>query len=386
MVGYPSGHGAALIGDVSGTAVTYGRENVFDSNNVTDVSAGTLSETKLVIVYNDGGNRWYGTAVVGNVSDNTITYVSEGVFNPAMAEYASVTGLSSTKFIVVYGDDGNNNRGTAIIGDIYENTIIFGSEYLLPTSASASSLPALSSNKFLLIYQHSYNGIGLIGKVASGNLVGIAREPQGVTVPVIIGGVSDVHSGLTPGEVYYSDASGSLTTGVTDYRIGLAISSTEIVLHTDIDNPDQFFGDMVFENNFRITEGVSKEGLILKNQLNREILTISEEGNLNINGLTFRDQRTQKTVWRMFEDEEDLYLENLKTGKVYNFVLEEAENETNVNGTSNLKDAIKELQTENEALKERLEALERIIQQHQFAVVQKAINMQKSSSLFVMGL
>jgi hypothetical protein len=76
--------------------------------------------------------------------------------------------------------------------------------------------------------------------------------------------------------------------------------------------------------------------------------------------ITFR--KDSQILWRMFEDEKGLYLEKVKTGKVYSFVLQETENETNVRGTSNLEEAIQELQTENEALKKRLEALERTIQ------------------------
>ena len=41
---------------------------------------------------------------------------------------------------------------------------------------------------------------------------------------------------------------------------------------------------MVFANNFRITEASSYQGLILKNQLNQEILTVSEAGDLNAGG------------------------------------------------------------------------------------------------------
>lgn len=35
--------------------------------------------------------------------------------------------------------------------------------------------------------------------------------------------------------------------------------------------------------------------------------------------------KNNKKLWRMFEDEEGLYLENLKTGKVYRFILKEIE-------------------------------------------------------------
>ncbi|MBE0410796.1 MAG: hypothetical protein IBX69_13815 [Anaerolineales bacterium] len=36
-------------------------------------------------------------------------------------------------------------------------------------------------------------------------------------------------------------------------------------------------------------------------------------------------QKNDKKLWRMFEDEDGLYLENLITGKVYKFVLQEVE-------------------------------------------------------------
>jgi hypothetical protein len=36
-------------------------------------------------------------------------------------------------------------------------------------------------------------------------------------------------------------------------------------------------------------------------------------------------QKNKEKLWRMFEDEDGLYLENLKTGKVYRFVLQEVE-------------------------------------------------------------
>ena len=38
-------------------------------------------------------------------------------------------------------------------------------------------------------------------------------------------------------------------------------------------------------------------------------------------------QKDGQRLWRMFEDEEGLYLENLKTGKVYKFLLQEVEKE-----------------------------------------------------------
>lgn len=44
--------------------------------------------------------------------------------------------------------------------------------------------------------------------------------------------------------------------------------------------------------------------------------------------IIFRDQETQQILWRMFEDEDGLYLKNEKTGKVYRFLLEEVDKST----------------------------------------------------------
>jgi len=45
-------------------------------------------------------------------------------------------------------------------------------------------------------------------------------------------------------------------------------------------------------------------------------------------------QKDGQKLWRMFEDEDGLYLENLKTGKVYTFVLHERNNGSEVNATT----------------------------------------------------
>ena len=45
----------------------------------------------------------------------------------------------------------------------------------------------------------------------------------------------------------------------------------------------------------------------------------------DVGDITFRDQKSNQILWRMFEDEDGLYLENIKTGKIYRFLLQELE-------------------------------------------------------------
>jgi hypothetical protein len=280
-----SDYGTAVIGAVSGNTITYGSEYVFNSADTDEISAADLSSTKFVVAYLDNGNSYYGTAVIGDVSGNTITYGSEYVFNSAPSYFNSAAALSSTRFVVAYQDNGNSDYGTAVIGDVSDSNIItYGSEYVFNSAATGSisaaarsdtqfvvayydagnsaygtvvigdvsinygseyvfnsawsvynSVAALSSTKFVVAYGDNGNsdyGTAVIGNVYSEDVVGIARQSRtaGQTVPVIIGGVSDLHSNLSVGAVYYVDASGALTMTKTDWPVGLAISPTELLL------------------------------------------------------------------------------------------------------------------------------------------------------------
>jgi hypothetical protein len=289
--------GTAIIGTVSGTTITFGSPYVFNPASTSYISAAALSSTSFVVAYSDIGNSYYGTAIIGNVSGTTITFGSEYVFNAAGTDSISAAALSSTSFVVAYRDIGNSSYGTAIIGNVSGTTITFGSEYVFNAANTDSiSAAALSSTSFVVAYRdigNSYYGTAIKGNVSGTtigfayNFIGIAKNSasEGQQVSVIIEGVSDGHSGLTPGVIYYANPDGSLTTSTTRYRVGLAISSTEILLDSNRDNLKQFFGDLIFANNFLITEsfGFPME-LIFKNQLGKEILTINEYGDLIIPG------------------------------------------------------------------------------------------------------
>ncbi|MFC2035275.1 hypothetical protein ACFLUJ_04025, partial [Chloroflexota bacterium] len=209
-------YGTAVVGDVSGDNITYGSEYVFNPGSTSDASITALSSTKFVVAYRDEGYLSYGIAIIGDVSGSTITYGSEYWFNSSASSFVSASTLSSVKFVVAYNDSGNSQYGTAVIGDVSGNIITYGSEYVFNSAATYyASAAALSSTKFAVAYRDSGNsnyGTTVVGDVIYPSLVGIAKGSgiAGETIPVIIDGVSDVHSGLTPGEVYYATPSGDL--------------------------------------------------------------------------------------------------------------------------------------------------------------------------------
>ena len=231
--------GTAIVGEASGGSITFGSEYEFNADETRYISATALSESQFAIAYEDVGNSYYGTTIIGDVSGNSITFGTEQVFNTASSWYISVTTISEDKFIIAYSDTGNSDYGTAIVGDVSGNSITFGSEYLFHSSDTRYvSAAGLSDKQFVVAYMDpgssfSFHGMAKIGDVASrGKVIGIAKAAagEGEAIPVIIIGVSDVHSGLVTGETYFATTAGDLTTSVTDYRIGFAVTGSELFL------------------------------------------------------------------------------------------------------------------------------------------------------------
>ena len=90
------------------------------------------------------------------------------------------------------------------------------------------------------------------------------------------------------------------------------------------------------------------------------------EGTVQANAYDTGDiffRKEGERLWRMFEDEAGLYLENLRTSKVYTFVLQAIQEENETKRAIDFDVVIDELKAENESLKQRLETLETMVQQ-----------------------
>ena len=157
-----SSYGTAVVGTVSDTSISFGTPVVFESANITNISSTCdVNAGKVVIFYSDVGNNGYGTAVVGTVSGTSISFGSPVVF-----EIAGTTNISATyeanaqKVVVSYRDGGNSNYGTAIVGTVSGTTISFGSPVVFESalSASMSAVFDASSGKVVISYLDFGNG------------------------------------------------------------------------------------------------------------------------------------------------------------------------------------------------------------------------------------
>ena len=114
----------AIVGEVSGTTISsYGAQNIFSIVTSNHIYIAVLDSTHFVIAYDDRNNSVFGTAVVGEVLGITINYGVKKIFNSAQTQYNSVAAFDDTHFVVTYNDNGNLDYGTAIIGSIPSSAI-----------------------------------------------------------------------------------------------------------------------------------------------------------------------------------------------------------------------------------------------------------------------
>ena len=174
-----SNSGTAIVGTVSGNNISYGSEFVFNYGGTYFIKTATLDSNHFVIVYQDYGNSNFGTAIVGTVSGSNISFGSESVFN-ATITYCYPTTLDANHFVVVYRDSDNNSYGTSIMGTVSGNNISFGSEFVFNSAGSYSYLSAitLDATHFVVAYRNSansYYGTTVVGSI-SGNDISYGSE------------------------------------------------------------------------------------------------------------------------------------------------------------------------------------------------------------------
>ena len=154
-----SNRGTAIVGTVSGTSISFGSEEVFESGETNEISITfDSSNNKVVIAYADENNSNYGKAIVGTVSGTSISFGSETTFNTGALYGSGITfDSNSNKVVIVYRDGGNSNYGTGIVGTVSGTSISFGSETVFQSVSSANPRAAFdsNSNKVVCVYKNN---------------------------------------------------------------------------------------------------------------------------------------------------------------------------------------------------------------------------------------
>ncbi len=168
-----SGHGAAIVGTVSGTSISFGSEVVFEPTNYINQRTSAVYDStnnKVVIAYGyiTPPGAYYGAAVVGTVSGTSISFGSSTIFETGHANWVSaVHDSTNNKIVISYQDVDNSNYGKAVVGTISGTSISFGSITTFESAASYYNAATFdSSNGKVVIVYKSTQGKAIVGTVS----------------------------------------------------------------------------------------------------------------------------------------------------------------------------------------------------------------------------
>ena len=237
-----SAYGTAIVGTVSGTSISFGSAVVYNSSASTDYVSITFDSTanKVVIVFRDAGNSGRGTAIVGDVSGTSISFGSKVVFQTSSSTYVAVTfDSTANKIVVAFRGPTSTFPGTFRTATVSGTSIIFD-PLVIFNNASTERISITfdsTTNKVVTAYQDQGNsnyGTAVVFQVPFTNVtdfIGItagAISDTATGTVNVYGGINEAQTGLTIGADYYVQDDGSLSTTASSVKVGQAISATTI--------------------------------------------------------------------------------------------------------------------------------------------------------------
>jgi len=159
--------GTAVIGEVSGGTVTYGRSYTW-SNQTAAISIDALESDRFVIVYRSDDGSNIGSAIIGNVSGTVISFGNPYTFHQACSDKIDVSTVTPKRFVVAYQDTSNSNFGMAKVGTSFGTHISFGLAYTVNDAATSFiSTSSVGEYTFVVAYK---DGLDSMGKAVCGAL------------------------------------------------------------------------------------------------------------------------------------------------------------------------------------------------------------------------
>jgi len=240
-----SNKGKAVVGTVSGTSISFGSSAIFASGGTDRIGAAyDVSANKTVVYFGDIGNSYYGTAIVGTVSGTSISFGTAQVFESAVIREPGATyDINASKTVFVYRDVGNNERGTIIAARVSGTSLVFDTAFVVAQDPRVMDATYDSDQNTVVSAYYDENAnqgkavavqIGFTN-ITSENYIGIARSGAASGAGAIIdtqGAIADNLSGLTAGQSYFVQTDGTLGTTAADPSVfaGTAVSATKLIV------------------------------------------------------------------------------------------------------------------------------------------------------------
>lgn len=164
-----SSYGTAICLSLSGTTISAGNAEVFESSSTSIFSIASMSSDKAIVAYVDTANSYYGTAICLSLSGTTVTAETETVFQSNAINVLDIIGMTNDKAIVAYRDNGNSGSGTAICLTLSGTTISAGSPVVFEDGAVVEiGVSKFLEDKAIVVYEdagNSYYGTACLLKL-----------------------------------------------------------------------------------------------------------------------------------------------------------------------------------------------------------------------------
>jgi hypothetical protein len=166
--------GRARVGSISGTTISYGQQYDFSTGGAEYIAAVMLDSTRFAIVYKDAEDSDHGTAKIGTVSGNTLTFGPEAEFaSDGMDDQMAISRVNDNEFIVTYVDTNDGDIIKTKVGTAFGTHIVFGDASQVGnsfgiTGSTYLSTKVLDENRFVVVWrdeQDSGHGTSMIGQV-----------------------------------------------------------------------------------------------------------------------------------------------------------------------------------------------------------------------------
>jgi len=163
VIAYQDGSsGNAVVGTISGTSISFGTEVTFESGTAGDVSAIYDPDTqKVVVSYVDEGDSNKGKAVLGTVSGTAISFGTAVTFADhatIMTENNAVAYDTTTDRVVINYENTDTNQNTTIYGTVSGTSISFGAAQAVGSGDTSYQTVVYDSNADSVVYMYRDNG------------------------------------------------------------------------------------------------------------------------------------------------------------------------------------------------------------------------------------
>lgn len=232
------GQSLGRVGAVSGSTISWGTEALIESVLIGSMDIAVIDTDKAVLAYQDTTASGQGAARIGTVSGTSLTWSSKSVFNVNISSQISISAWTPSEIAVAYRYE--NTAGSCITGSISGTTFTWGTQqdFLASDCFEVTALPVVAKGWLLIVFRDvgpgNYGAARLFipdGETAD-SLLGIADASAGgdETVPVILQGISPHHSGLSVWTDYFASGAGGLTETDNGLPVGRAVSESDLLL------------------------------------------------------------------------------------------------------------------------------------------------------------